>query len=912
MTAPTARPARLVEPFDLGDVELGEGSVFLRARDGMLHLARVYPVDRLLAVFRANAGLDTRGARPPGGWEEFGHPNEEAWGEHDYPGADSAQTANLLRGHYAGHFLSMLALAAVGERDEALRRKVGELVDGLAEVQSALAATGRFSHPGFLAAYGEWQFARLEEFAPYGEIWAPYYTCHKIMAGLLDAYELAGNERALEVATAMGRWVAHRLGRLDRAHLQRMWSLYIAGEYGGMNETLARLSVVADAPELLDTARLFEQDELLAAGSSGDDVLTGMHANQHLPQLVGYVHEYELTGERRYLDAAIGIWDQVVPGRMFAHGGTGESEIWGAPGTVAGNIGRRNAETCATYNLRKLARLLFLHTLEPRFMDYCERASLNHLLGSRRAAGSDTSPEVTYMFPVDPGALPEYDNTGTCCGGTGLENHVTHHDSVFFRAADGAPALWIAQLAPARLTWREQGVAVSVDAAYPWSDEARIEIEPQGEPVALTLNVRVPEWAAGEAAFSVNGSPVDARRAPGGFARVERVWHAGDVLRVVVPRALRAEPTIDEPALQSLSFGPSVLVARDDATTFRELPLPERRMLDGSIAADDESAAEALRREGSVLVCGLAFEPAWRGADARYHMYVRAAATTVSFGGAPTDVPARRREDGGTLLDDIWAEPRPATREAFLDRVAQRALAARRDGLVTSGELRRILEAASRAHGADDARVEIRDGAQDGIAWAERADERGRTLAWTVPADAGEGEAPPGVSIETAAPPHTSGWFTSPPVVRIDVASDEAPASVSVRVGEGAWRAYEGPFEVAGAGIVCVEARATGRSGLSGRASRELSIDASAPSVEARVRIMGDSAEIDLRARDEVSGVERIQWGGADTFWATYQEAFVRSLGDAPQVLEFSATDRAGNESARERIVLPPRQNARG
>src|SRR5690606_5236027 len=289
MTAPAARPARLVEPFDLGDVELGEGSVFLRARDGMLHLARVYPVDRLLAVFRANAGLDTRGARPPGGWEEFGHPNEEAWGEHDYPGADRAQTANLLRGHYAGHFLSMLALAAEGERDEALRRKVGELVDGLAEVQSALAATGRFSHPGFLAAYGEWQFARLEELAPYGEIWAPYYTCHKIMAGLLDAYELAGNERALEVATAMGRWVAHRLGRLDRAHLQRMWSLYIAGEYGGMNETLARLSVVADAPELLDTARLFEQDELLAAGSSGDDVLTGMHANQHLPQLVGYV-----------------------------------------------------------------------------------------------------------------------------------------------------------------------------------------------------------------------------------------------------------------------------------------------------------------------------------------------------------------------------------------------------------------------------------------------------------------------------------------------------------------------------------------------------------------------------------------------------------------------------------------------
>ncbi|WP_306214452.1 beta-L-arabinofuranosidase domain-containing protein, partial [Actinoplanes sp. RD1] len=152
-----------------------------RAQDQMLHLARVYPVDRLLAVFRANAGLDTRGAEPPGNWEDFGHPAEEPWGASDYPGAGVAPTASLLRGHYAGHFLSMLA------RVPSLRDKTDELVAGLAEVQAALAATGRFTHPGFLAAYGEWQFARLEELAPYGEIWAPWYTCHKIMAGLLDA-----------------------------------------------------------------------------------------------------------------------------------------------------------------------------------------------------------------------------------------------------------------------------------------------------------------------------------------------------------------------------------------------------------------------------------------------------------------------------------------------------------------------------------------------------------------------------------------------------------------------------------------------------------------------------------------------------------------------------------------------------
>src|SRR5699024_4539679 len=163
----------------------------------MLDLARNYPVDRLLAVFRANAQLDTRGARPPGNWEDHGHPKEDAWSEHDYPGREEAQTANLLRGHYAGHFLSMLSLAHAATGEE------------------AFAATGRYSQPGCLAAYVEWQFSRLEGFAPYGEIWAPYYTTHKIMAGLLDAYELTGNEQALRIVTKMGQWVHARLSRLD-------------------------------------------------------------------------------------------------------------------------------------------------------------------------------------------------------------------------------------------------------------------------------------------------------------------------------------------------------------------------------------------------------------------------------------------------------------------------------------------------------------------------------------------------------------------------------------------------------------------------------------------------------------------------------------------------------------------------
>ncbi|QGU28924.1 glycosyl hydrolase [Microbacterium oryzae] len=880
----------------------------------MLELARAYPVDRLLAVFRANAGIDTRRAEPPGAWEGFGHPSEQAWGEDDYPGKDRAQTANLLRGHYAGHFLSMLALAAASERDETLRAKVEEMVDGLGEVQEALAATGRFSHPGFLAAYGEWQFARLEHFAPYGEIWAPYYTCHKIMAGLLDAYELVGSERALEIVVAMGRWVAQRLGRLDHDRIQRMWSLYIAGEYGGMNETLARLSRVAGIPEFLDTARLFDMDRLIDAGVDGVDVLTGMHANQHLPQLIGYVHEYEITGERRYLDAVIGLWEQIVPGRVFAHGGTGESELWGPPQTVAGHIGRRNAETCATYNLLKIARLLFLHTEDPRYMAYYERASLNHVLASRRAARSTTSPEVAYMFPVDPGALPEFDNIGTCCGGTGLENHVKHQDTVFFRAADGGPELWVNLLVPARLSWWEQAVDVVLDSGHPWSGRTTLRVEPEADAVELTLHVRIPAWASGPATLRVGEEVLVGE--PGTYVALTRGWRRGEVLDIDVPMTLQAQGAIDDPALRSVHLGPSVLVARDDATTTRELPLDGLRRLDGTLLDDrgveSSSAADAgvrLQADGHLAISGMRFEPVWTGSDARYHMYVRARATEVAFASTPTGVPARVRADGRTLLDDVWAEPLPRTRDEFLERVQESALAARRDGLLTRAELERVLVGAGAADidgSGVTRRARIAAAGDAGVGWELR--ETGDVV-WTLPGGLDDAPLPPHVTIETDAPPAGSGWFTATPVVTItavDVSEGEHdPLVVEVRTGEEPWRSYDGPVPVEAEGVVRVEARATSAAGLTGYTARELAVDTAAPAVEARVRFLGASVEITLIAQDETSGVERIQWGGEGTFWATFQEAFVRTLTDREQVIEFSATDRAGNEGVRQRLVLP-------
>lgn len=447
--ARAAAPATwAVHPFPLDQVTLGDG-VFRRKRDLMLDHARTYPADRILAVFRANAGLDTLGARPPGGWET----------------ADGN-----LRGHYGGHFLTLVSQAYADTREAALKAKLDRLVAALGACQQALAEHGspRPSHPGYLAAYPETQFILLESYTTYPTIWAPYYTCHKIMCGLLDAYTLAGNAQALAIASRMGDWVHSRLGRLPKAQLERMWSIYIAGEYGGMNEVMADLHALTGRAEHLAAARCFDNTALLDACAGDRDILEGRHANQHIPQFTGYVRLFDHTGDERYAAAARNFWHMVAGSRTYSLGGTGQGEMFRARNAIAATLGDNNAETCATYNMLKLSRQLFFHEPDPAYMDHYERGLTNHILASRRDAPGTDSPEVTYFVGMGPGVVREYGNTGTCCGGTGMENHTKYQDSVYFRSADGN-AVYVSLYLASTLRLPERG----------WSSSRRAPTRPR-------------------------------------------------------------------------------------------------------------------------------------------------------------------------------------------------------------------------------------------------------------------------------------------------------------------------------------------------------------------------------------------------------------------------------------------------
>ncbi|GAB2482532.1 hypothetical protein GCM10027063_25790 [Promicromonospora xylanilytica] len=887
--------AAVAEPFPLDAVALYDG-IFTRARDKLLHLARAYPVDRVLAVFRANAGLDTRGALPPGGWEDFGHADEEAWGPDDYPGREAAPTANLLRGHYAGHFLSMLALAHAGAAPGSglktvLKGKIDHMVEGLREVQDALAASGRYSHPGFLAAYGEWQFSRLEDLAPYGEIWAPYYTCHKIMAGLLDAYRHAGSRTALEIATEMGRWVHGRLSVLPADQRRDMWSLYIAGEAGGMNEVLCDLAVLTGDKEFVETARLFDLDSLLEATAAGRDELDGMHANQHAATLLGYLALHDLTGEARYLDAVVNIWDMLVPGRTYAHGGSGENELWGPAGAVAGDIGNRNAETCVTYNMLKLARALFGRTGDPRYADYYERAVTNQVLGSRRDVDSDDSPEVTYMFPVHPGALREYDNVGTCCGGTGLENHVKYQDSVYFRSVPGAErTVWVNLYAASTLRWAEQDVRLVQQTAYPLEGTSRIRVDATGD---LDLRLRVPGWVTGDVTVTVDGETQPVAAAPGTYVSVRREWRPGTVVEISMPLTLREVPAPDDTSLVTLELGPTVLVARSAATTWLPVAAAPWRRLDGTLDAPLTPADDGAWRLGD-----LTLEPAWSGSDARYHMYLRRSDARIVFAGPGADsgVPNVARRDGSTFLDVLWSDGGFGSRAEFLRAVLRTAHEFVGLGLLGAAEADRVLRAAARS---GVGRASTGEAARDEAAREEAA------LLAEAPTAARDGSAPR-VEVVPATAPGVTGWYHQPAELTVAARADTGEPTVELRVGDGPWEpAGPEPLRL-GDGVHTVTARAVDAEGRERHVVSEVSVDTAPPLTTATARRLGPrGVEIDLAATDDVSGVDSIRWRAPDTFWATFREPFTRALGDAPQVIEFRATDRAGNEEPVRTLELP-------
>lgn len=584
-----------VNPVSISHVRLTGDGFLARNQARRLEFLRTVDDDQMLVEFRRAAGLDTKGAPDMIGW--------------DAP--DS-----LLRGHTTGHYLSALALAYAASGDETIKSKLEYVVASLAEVQDAFESKEGI-HPGFLSAYSEFQFDKLQEYAPYPTIWAPYYTLHKILAGLIDAYNYAGNQTALDVASKVGDWTYDRLSKLPHEQLQNMWSMYIAGEFGGMNESLANLYALTHEPKHLAAARLFDNDRLMVPMRQHVDSLGGMHANQHIPQVIGSVKLFEATGVPYYLDQAKFFYDSVLGHHLYALGGTGQGEMFHQPDEIGNLIFDNTAESCASYNMLKLSAELYRYFPEDaKFGDYYERTTVNHI-----AASTDQVPEggSLYFFQTQPGGQKSFDVENSCCHGTGLESHFYYAEGAYYTDAD---ALYVRLYLNGTLDDEAAKLTVSVEDVKP--EHVTIDMEHLAK---KTLRLRVPGWSVdGKVAVSVNGEAVEsivveAARTDSGelaFAADELGLDTFDGARIELDFEphMHLFPTPDRPELAAVAWGPYVLAALSDETKYLDVPVDE---------SDPDAAF--VREPGTLTfthqATGLKFVPLEQIEFEHYHAYVR-------------------------------------------------------------------------------------------------------------------------------------------------------------------------------------------------------------------------------------------------------------------------------------------------
>ncbi|MFF8234356.1 beta-L-arabinofuranosidase domain-containing protein [Streptomyces caelestis] len=526
---------------------------------------------------------------------------------------------------------------------------------------------GAPSHPGFLAAYPETQFIELESRTTpdYTKVWAPYYTAHKILRGLLDAYAATDDDRALDLASGMCDWMYSRLSRLPESTLQRMWGIFSSGEFGGIVEAICDLHTVTGKAEHLALAKLFDLDRLIDACAANTDILDGLHANQHIPIFTGYVRLYDETGEERYLTSAKHFWDMVVPHRMYGIGGTSTQEFWKARDVIAGTISATTAETCCAYNMLKLSRTLFFHEQDPKYMDYYERALYNQVLGSKQDKPDAEKPLVTYFIGLTPGHVRDYTpkQGTTCCEGTGMESATKYQDSVYFAKSDGS-ALYVNLYSPSTLTWAEKGVTVTQTTAYPREQSSTLTFG--GGRASFTLRLRVPSWATAGFRVTVNGGAVSGTPRPGSYFSVSRTWRAGDTVRVTMPFRTRVEKALDDPSLQTLFHGPVNLVARDSATEYLKVGLYRDAGLSGDLSA---SLKPVSGKPLHFTLDGREWAPFFEGTEDPTHAYFRRSEPKVVFGGRDAGVANPAKTDGTTLLDEVWAGAPFRNKGALVARV---------------------------------------------------------------------------------------------------------------------------------------------------------------------------------------------------------------------------------------------------
>lgn len=512
-----------LQAFSLSQVTLDEGPVRDAREWSRGYMLRLEP-DRLLHNFRVTAGLPSS-AKPLGGWEE---PTGE------------------LRGHFVGHYLSACGLLYAATGDAQIKARGDAIVAGLAECQQKLGASG------YVSAFPVELFDRLDRLE---QVWAPFYTLHKIMAGLLDMNQYGQNRQALDVLLKLAAWTDAWTAAKSEEHMQQI----LKEEFGGMSEVLYNLTALTGDDRWARTGDRFQKKVFITPLAMEEDHLRDQHMNTHVPQVIGAARRYELSSDYRFRDVAEFFWETVVKNRTYATGGSSNAEAWLVqPHHLSMEIkaSSHHQECCCAYNMMKLTRHLFEWNAAAEYADYYERNLFNHRLGTIQPGTG----LATYFLSLTPGAwktLGTEDQSFWCCTGTALEEFAKLNDSIYFHDAE---SLFVNLYIASQLNWSEHGIRLQQQTRFPEEEKTTLLI--QASPAeAWTLRLRIPAWATASS-ISINGRKLEAVGTPGSYMSITRSWKVGDRIELSLPMQLRAEPLEDDPTMQAFLYGPLVLAGQ--------------------------------------------------------------------------------------------------------------------------------------------------------------------------------------------------------------------------------------------------------------------------------------------------------------------------------------------------------------
>lgn len=515
-----------VLPFEITDIKLLDGP-FKHATELNIQTLLNYEPDRFLAKFRSEAGLEPK-AEHYHGWED-----------------------NTIAGHSLGHYLSAISMMYQTTGDKRFLERVNYIVNELDECQKA-------DGEGYIGAFPDGKKILEEEVAKgnirskgfdLNGIWVPFYTQHKVMMGLMDAYKLCGNKKALEINIKFADWLYTVVKDLNDDQVQEMLNC----EHGGINEALAELYAVTGNEKYLDMSRIFHHKAILDSLAHEKDILPGKHANTQIPKLVGLARRYELTADTNDRKAAEFFWDRVVNHHSYVTGGHCDHEYFGPPDTLRDRLSDGTTETCNVYNMLKLSSHLFEWEAKPEVADFYERALFNHILSSQHPADG----RVIYNLSLEMGGYKAYQDPMwfTCCVGTGMENHSKYSKNIYYHNNE---ELYISQYIASELHWNEKGLTLTQTTQYPEEQGTHLKFA-CANPVQLTLQIRYPYWAKEGMTIHINGKNHRIKEKPGSFVAINRHWKNDDMVDIKFPFSLRLETMPDDTNRVAFLYGPLVL-----------------------------------------------------------------------------------------------------------------------------------------------------------------------------------------------------------------------------------------------------------------------------------------------------------------------------------------------------------------